>query len=300
MEASYDIIVQNPPYNPNSLWKPFVRKALDRLKDDGHLVVIHPDNWRWSSKHNKLFNELKNGLVELRIKQFSSFNGIMVSTDWYHYQKSGSEQCLITYADNHIEILNNSEIVRINKFSTNSIPGRILKKITKEDYNNGIIINQAFGTDRSLQNSPTGIYPQCGGSDKSNTSWCRGIFNMTDIPTPNQFEEKVVMAYVRKPRAQYFTKEQAVGVIRGNYWLTEGRDFDPNSLALFLNSDLMLVIGGSLMPQEDISTFKSFLGFYPWFLKSLNIEGLYAKNKEELYQHYGLTQEEIDFIEHAV
>ena len=36
---------------------------------------------------------------------------------------------------------------------------------------------------------------------------------------------------------------------------------------------------------------------YPgWLLKSLNFEGLTAQTEEELYEHYGLTQEEIDWI----
>jgi predicted methyltransferase len=87
----YDIIIQNPPYNPNALWKRFVTKGIDELSEDGLMLVIHPDSWRWSTRHKKLFDHIKVHISELHIMDYSAFPGVAISTDWYLYHKNNRE-----------------------------------------------------------------------------------------------------------------------------------------------------------------------------------------------------------------
>lgn len=279
----FDIIIQNPPYNPNSLWKKFVQHAISHLKPDGKMIAIHPDSWRNNSQHTKLVDLFREKLSELHITDFDSFPGVGISTDWYVYSASGSETCKVVYPTGESEVLDLKKCDNIIRFSPTSIPGKILAKITSSNNNGAILLN---GFDEvNYPPSSTGVWRQCGGGG-GNTRWTTGDFNMTDNPTRHQFENKVVMSYVRKPRAQFFSSEDAVGVIRAYYWLT-----DNTSLPLLLNSKIIEKLGICLTPEKT-----GFLGLPRWFLYHLNFEGLTAQTEEELYQHYGLTQEEIDWI----
>ena len=66
----FNIIIGNPPYNPdisknNSkgqiIWPLFVKKSLEFLKEDGLLLFIHPPNWRKPGHelHNLMFNNIQ-------------------------------------------------------------------------------------------------------------------------------------------------------------------------------------------------------------------------------------------------
>jgi hypothetical protein len=289
IDMKFDIVIQNPPYNPNALWKKFVEKGINMLKDDGQMVAIHPDSWRNSSKHNKLCLHLKQHISKLYITDFNSFPGIGISTDWYLYNKKIQHICNINYTNKDIENIKLSVNKRILRFSTNSIAGNIISKIcTKE--NNGAILLNGF----DAINNPhydDGIYNQCGGLEGCNTEWVNGIFCKTHKPSKHQFEDKVVMCYARKPRAKFFSKNDKIGVFRAYYWLTNNQ-----SLPILLNSKLLWKIGIELTSSNNNKKNKSVRGFERWFLQSLNFDDLNVQTEEELYKHYKLTEEEINWI----
>jgi hypothetical protein len=287
-EMKFDVVIQNPPYNPNSLWKKFVEKGIDLLNDNGQMVTIHPDSWRTSSKHNKLCNYLKEHISELHITGLSSFPGVNISTDWYLYNKQKINLTKIVYNDGNIENLklNNN----ITPFSINSIPGKILNKITKQNYNNGIICLKGWDELNPLfkQIIPSNIlkYKQCGGKENGN-GWTKDIFTYTEKPTKDQFTDKVVMAYVGYPRARFFSKDEQVGVITGFYWNTTNK-----SLPILLNSKMYLKLFFEITNYD-----KRMFNIPMQFLRSLKFDDLNVQTEEELYEHYNLTEEEINFIE---
>lgn len=287
----FDIVVGNPPYNPNALWKKFVLKSIDLLKDDGQMLMIHPDVWRISSIHDKFCQHLKEHISELHITGFTSFPGVGTSTDWYLYHKNKQANCNIFYENGEIinKTFDNSKIL---SFSDNSIPFKILSKIcTKE--NNGLIQQGRTGYHPLYKKHDeiNGTYRQCG-TEGRGTNWTTGDFSLTVEPNENQFQNKVVMAYTRRPRARFFSSEDSVGVVRADYWLTDNK-----SLPILLNSKMIWKLGIELTPQDPELKTKGVWGFPYWFLQSLNFDNLNVQTEEELYEHYGLTQEEIDWIE---
>ena len=290
-EMKFDVIVQNPPYNPNSLWKKFVEKAIDQLEDDGQMVAIHPISWRESSRNKKLCEHLKKYLKELHIMDYTAFPDITIKTDWYLYNKSGSDITNITYSNGDTENVDLKSIERILRFSTKSIPYSILQKITKRNYDNGMILKKGWEKINYITPDKAKVkkyYKLCGGKGNG-TGWTKGKFSYTKDPCSNQFGAKVVMSYVGKPRAHYFNDAEQIGVISGYYWLTNNK-----SLPILLNSKMFWKIVGIEIAYWHAGDPTSLdLNI----IRSLNFENLDVETEEELYEHYNLTEEEINWIE---
>ena len=292
-EMKFDYIISNPPYNPNSLWKKFVELQISLLKEDGKMVTIHPSLWRETSKNKKIFDILKQGIEELHICDYENFkeNKVGIKTDWYSYSKNYKGEQKVFYSNGEQEILDLRDKKLILRISNNSIPYSIFNKVlTKKD--NGLIIDNGFNKlYKKINHKINGKYKQCGG-EGNGTGWCDGNFVLTDEPSKHQFENKVVMSYSNKPRAKYFNKEEEIGVVLANYWLT-----DNQNLPILLNSKMFWKIVEEIIGKPN--WFKTFqpMRVPAWILNILNFDDLTATTEEELYQHYKLTQEEIYWVE---
>lgn len=290
----FDVVISNPPYNPNSIWKKFVELQISLLKDDGKMVTIHPSAWREHSKHNEFFKNLNQGIEELHICDYESFkeNKVAVKTDWYIYSKNYQGQQKVFYSNGDHEILNLKNIDKILRFSTQSSAYSIMNKILSKKDNGIILLGNTGYHSLYKKHNDNGKYKQCGG-EGNGKGWIKNKFLLTDEPSEHQFEEKVVMAYANQPAAKYFSKEEQIGVVRAHYWLTNNK-----SLPLLLNSKMVWKIITKII-DPDKGQFKPY-GVLPqipgWILKSINFDGLQATTEEELYEHYKLTQEEINWI----
>lgn len=291
-DMKFDVIVQNPPYNPNSLWKKFVEKCIELLDENGQMVVIHPDSWRISSKHNKLCQHLKEHISELHIKQYEIWRDekVAISTDWYLYNKKIQNNCIIHYLTGEIETINLKEERKILNISKNSLPYSILNKICTKDNNGIIVINTGFASSVNVEN---GKYKQCGGIGNG-TGWINNNYVLTNEPTTHQYDNKIVMSYAGKPRAKYFNGNEGIGVGKALYWLTDNK-----SLPILLNSKMFWKLCCHINdPQPPYwKPYGTMAGIPGWILKSLNFDNLNIQTEDELYKHYNLTEEEINWIE---
>lgn len=278
----FDVILSNPPYNPNALWKKFVAWQIDQLTDDGKMVVVHPSMWRESSSHAGLYNTLLKGMSELHCCDYDIFkdNRIGVKTDWYVYGKGGSASLTVHYPDGSGHVFTEPPKA-IHRFPPDSVPHRILQKITG-GYN-GCLFEKGFSP---LYKRPGKLYKQCGGMG-NNVGWVRDDFFRTDEPTEHQYASKVVMSYTGRPRARFFHAGEGVGVVCGIYWLTENPAY-----CTLLNSDMlwklhMWLHGTKPWVKNDVP-----LRMRAWLLSSLRLEGLTATDARSMYDFYGLTSEE--------
>ena len=99
-EEVYDLVVANPPYakllengkrasKNHNMIKEFIIKTLKILKKDGYLLYITPDNWMSKADRNLLIKELtKYQIIHLNIhKSKDYFPKIGSSFTWYIIQK---------------------------------------------------------------------------------------------------------------------------------------------------------------------------------------------------------------------
>lgn len=282
----FDYVIQNPPYNPKAQWKKFVELGMDLVKDDGKMIIIHPATWRESSKYKKLAEKIKNGISELHIMDYEAFkeNKVATKTDWYVWQKGYTGEQEVTYSNGEKAKFDLRMTEWILRIPPDSIPARILKKIISDKHNG--LIKKDMGHNLPIHN-PNGLYKLCGGANNG-TGWTVGNFVLTDVPTEHQFENKVVISYTGKPRAHFFSKDDAIGVSRAIYWLTDNK-----SLPILINSKMFWKIIGieiAFWHNGDPTQLS------PWILESLNFDGLNVSTEEELYEFYKLTKEEISWI----
>ena len=93
--TEFNIILGNPPYqkinmkNPDKLSaKPlyhlFVKNSIDKLKEDGYLLYIHPVSWRRKSKEIKIINDILSKKL-LYIYTNNAFTGFGTSAPYINY-----------------------------------------------------------------------------------------------------------------------------------------------------------------------------------------------------------------------
>lgn len=295
-KMKFDVVIQNPPYNPNSIWKKFVELGISLLKDEGHMAIIHPSDWRDSSKHEKLCLHLKEHISELHINDFEIWKEQKVATrtDWYVYSKQKITETIVFYPSNDIVKFNLKNYNKILRISPNNIAFSILEKLTNNKLN-GVVLQGRTGYHPLYKkhDNINGIYRQCGTEGKG-TNWTTGDFSLTTEPNENQFLNKVVMSYCGKPRAQYFSSDENIGVVRANFWITDNK-----SLPILLNSKMLWKLICKIVdPDKNMyKPYGTMAGIPNWFLEKLNFDNLNVSCEQELYDHYRLTQEEIDWIE---
>jgi len=305
----FDYIIMNPPYNQaakagrgggsgSAIWQKFVLHSKNLLNDDGTLIVIHPDGWRdhptdpgkngIAREKHQVFKMLTDGgLVELHMMEFSAFNGIGTSTDWYVYKNGRNGKTKVFYSDGSENNLNfigyQKQILKLN---TSSIGFIIINKvITDVNYNSGIILDSVFQGKIKTLNGPIGNYKITHGS-----RWTKDKWEYSKLPHIHQFNDKVVICAMRDVQAKYFSKQQEIGCgAHTHYWLVNTKE-EGESIAALCNSKLFAYIKNILIHKSNAWT--------PyWIWKQLKVDGITGLlTDEDFYKHYQLTEEEIKCI----
>jgi len=110
----FNIIIGNPPYNPDIskkkskgqiIWPLFVKKSLEFLKEDGLLLFVHPPNWRKPGHelHNLMFNNIQYLKIfsEKTSKHF--FPNCRIRVDYYLLCKNNKKDSTIIIDEKNIE-----------------------------------------------------------------------------------------------------------------------------------------------------------------------------------------------------
>ena len=109
----FDIIVGNPPYNPDVsekkskgqiIWPSFLKKSIELLKEFGLLLFIHPPNWRKPNHelHDLMFNNIQY-LKILDEKTSEYFFHCKIRVDYYLLCKNNNKENTIIIDEKNID-----------------------------------------------------------------------------------------------------------------------------------------------------------------------------------------------------
>lgn len=111
----FNFIVGNPPYQKNTIlnqkgsrthiWDKFVLKSLNILKENGYLCFVHPNNWGYPGKFNKIRSLINNNQITYlklyNMKQTKELFNITGCVGWYIFEKTNNyKKTLICDSEN--------------------------------------------------------------------------------------------------------------------------------------------------------------------------------------------------------
>ena len=300
MSKKFDVIVGNPPFqdkkgNENStnsadLFTKFVNKSFDLVSDSGTVSLIIPSAWsgpRNSSLKTVLFERHQPSIFNTHEKKWFNVN---MNTCYFVTQKNRKGKTLITdNYGNSIEVILNSNSSIFTNLSFNEIYNKIIPHL-----------HSNLG-DR----------------------WNRGSLNLNDVVEKSEGVVFIKAVGKKNEGLETCTIEEGTE--------TTGFDIDkvviPNlgsseSLGNIKISDKKEVGGHSVVflfcsNSNECVRLKEYLNskFVRYLVKNLKISTPNSKNifskiptvdlsrswtDEELYEHFNLTQKEIDLIEETV
>lgn len=315
-EMNFDVVVGNPPYQEggrddqaNKLWPQFVKKAYDLVKDNGHVAMITPNGWmqptadigKGTGKNAlSIFNDIfkKNNLILANIDsdtiRETHFKGVGSTFSYYLLQKapySGSTEFITSAGPVQIDISKIDSLPKITSGESLSI----VKKMTGTpftfcDQNHGL-----NGFEGDTHGTITHVKQTKKGRKTSTHHLTHAIYHTNKNNGTYWFGEKL---------NPYTTAPKVIISLSGTYLpvFNNTTGFSNMCLAVICNTD------NEAKHAQEILTSKlykfwvdmqKFSGFNPRKL-ILNLPQLSLTQDwtdADIYAHFGLTQEEIDYVE---
>jgi len=296
----FDVVVMNPPYQlpretskkgggtvfgGKTLWFEFVKLALKFLNDDGYLCTIHPQAWR------KIDSQQWDTITSYQILQVNvegkKHGGearkwdIAIATDWYVLQKRpASGQTLVNGVE--VKLLMLGFIPDMVSADSLSVFGKLVKE------------SNGFNCRRTQINNTT-ITCQ----DVKDSVYKYPIANLPTRPVVysrkdnfNRLLSKVIMygSHYLHP----FYDDGTLGTAQDTYWIEVTSKKEADYIIALLNSNLYKFVV-AVCKWGGFRTYHQLVSWLP-YPKGLRADFTDA----DLYEHFGLTQEEIELIERTV
>ena len=292
----FDVVVGNPPYqsskgNSDQLWPLFTETAISLTKDNGHTAFIIPDTWTSGTRSvmisgrqnllTEVFSKFYVKMLNFDVKKF--FPGVGSGFSAFLLQKKLVNNTKTTFitptVDFNFDITNLKYIPK----DINLITLGIVKKVTSHSL--PCVYFKFYGKTEGLTlvDTKTKSHKFVYSNTSSNhpTMW-------GDIKGQGYGKKKVIYAYMGSK--QKFAYDLTGGVSL----MHNGRGFEINTPAT--NDGLVSYFESKIV---------NFLNKDKWSQynepKILNLLPVVNFTKvwtdQELYKHFDLTQEEIDYVE---
>ena len=295
----FDVVLGNPPYQEknktlqNRLWMQFVDKAFEVVSDSGYVAFVTPSNWATTpTLYDKWFVS-KNPIVINIHECGKHFLGIGITFSYYIVQNSPPTNDLVAFTT--------------EKYSFNAqLPAMAIgtdpSPITVSIYN------------KVLQNTQDKIK-----SKKSNAHYSyRAGGKISDTETP-VFKYKVLSSPGSSKKAESWlwgnhvaldqTGPRVVTALYPGWWKTMIVTTDLQTTDNFVHFYANTIEQAQTLKEVLLSKLYLFLvfslnstrGIKAWTIRQLPAVDLSRSwTDEELYNHFGLTPDEIKLIEETV
>jgi site-specific DNA-methyltransferase (adenine-specific) len=312
----FDVIVGNPPYQEggrddqaNKLWPQFVKKAYDLVEDNGHVAMITPNGWmqptadigKGTGKNAlSIFNDIfkKNNLIVANIDsdniRETHFKGVGSTFSYYLFQKavySGSTEFITSTGNVQIDISKIDSLPKVTSKESLSI----VKKMVGTpfifcDQNHGL-----NGFEGDSQGTITVLKKIKGVETAIDHNLQHTIYHTNKNNGTYWFGETL---------NQYATTPKVIISLSGTYLpvFNNNTGFSNMCLAVICKTDeeakrAQFILSSKL--YKFWVDMQKFSGFNPRKLILTLPELSLTKDwtDADMYQHFGLTQEEIDYVE---
>jgi hypothetical protein len=300
----FDVIIGNPPYqgprigggdaSGNAIWHRFIELSYNLLKDNGYLCYIHPISWRMDMYRKKIAKArdiLFSNQIEYLCLFITPFNKISIVVDWYVLQKTPiHKKSIIKYTDiENLEFIKKDIIINCG----NPLIKNILNKVLTVN-NNGLYSRKAFGGLTIFDKSyPEQNYIFAHGARSFGT---KKIFKYFKYPHIHQFKIKVIIPDIG---IDAYIDNGVLGIGDHLHYIIVNNLEEAEYFKKIIKSKLMIflqkIYSGDIWIGNSPMRWNS---SYP--MSKIKIENLKINSDKELYEHFNLTKEEIDYIESQV
>jgi site-specific DNA-methyltransferase (adenine-specific) len=294
----FDVIIGNPPYqsskeNSDQLWPLFTEKVINLTKPEGYIEYIIPDTWTSGTRSvmlsgrknllTEVFNTLNVEYLNFDVKKY--FPGIGSGFSAFVVQKSFQNK-LTKFVTPEGTFDFDITTLRYIPKTINVTSLNIVKKVT--NHNNECVYFKFYGKTDNVDlidlKDTTHIFQYANTSSNHPTKW-------GDISGQGYGRKKVIYAYMGSNQKFEYDLTGNISLMYNSrayeldFKATEGglKSYFESKLVRFLNQDKWSQYNEpkilNLLPVVDFTKVWSDL---------------------ELFCHFNLTQEEIDYIENAI
>lgn len=300
----FDLVMGNPPYQHpgdskgQKMWCRFIKKMADQVTQDGYLVMITPTSWVKGGNNDGKWGVLKNLFAEKQLvlavmdRVNSFFLGIGVEIGWWVMKNApNSQPSKFVLSDGIFErYLSENTILSTDGRISNSIVNKVLVE-NREKFIIHYFGNKGITKDES--DKPTTEFPY--------PHWVMGSDQTNDL----------CIRYKKSTLRTDLACKKIVFPISNRYW----NPYYDNQGVSVMSQGFVVVLSDDDNKDGAYSVFYSKLFKYLCFNLQIAKNGFMKTNMvralpkldltrtwtdEELYAHFGLTDEEIRYIEEQV
>lgn len=297
-DMKFDVVVGNPPYQDgknNNFYQEFVRKALEL--SNNHVAMITPSNWiSFADSGSEFLRLLKsNGLFHYKFLGSKAFDNVQLITVYFLCSKEFSTNQITLIAENDSVTLDQSQVVYFPTITTKAL--KIVGKIESLG-NNGLKgIKGSLDRNKTVHADSTGV--KCifsAGRKNSDFDWAyidqkhlqkNGIVGVG--------YHKVVVSRITSlgKLGEMKYADPTFGCAQACYCFIVRSEEEAKNLIDYCNSKIVRILVSELKGAV-CSNSQSVFEFIP------EVDFTRAWTDAELYAHFGLTQEEINYIEATI
>jgi len=301
----FDVIIGNPPYNTGvvgsgaagtgrAIYHKFINLADDLLLEDGYLCFVHPTTWRAGKKSNKAFQRAQQFLFDnqiLSINALYKFPGVNAFVDFYLLKKN-KNRVATQFCNNdgtHYQMDIAADISIIRSYN-NKMTDDIVKKVFSA--RNNLLMRRPMGGLTRFDKTICGRFPFADGAAAAKQEW-----KYQKHPHIHQGNLKVILIDNHKFRA--FIDNGQLGIGDHVHYLLVDDMEEATFFCNFANSRLARFSQKIFADTWNDAT-QDVTWNNPYPLSCVAVSKNIITDDSGFYQHFNLTQQEIEYVESMV